>query len=281
MAGPLVSPRASSTFAVEMPETAEDKLGGQRVVETKSFRDEVVVLARASVPVVGTNMAAYSLILGNILVVGRLGTLEVRRARPAETDRQLASVSLATMTLWIVGMMVLRALGYALDTLCTQAYGAQPKLCSTLAMRSAVLMLAVLPLQLVFAWHSESVLVALGQDADVANLAARYLLILALSLPAYGLYEVQRCWLQSQGLMHVPTMVTCCVAPCSLGLVGLLVHVRGPVLLNSHESAGPGRRSNRLHGRGLGDGPDMSVSELAALLTAQIGAWPASSSFGT
>jgi len=92
--------------------------------------------------------------------------------------------------------MVLRAIGCegsgpriadstdALDTLCTQAYGAQPKLCSTLALRTGVVMLCVLPFQLSLAWHSESAFLALGQDPDVARLAARYFSRLSLSVRA-------------------------------------------------------------------------------------------------
>lgn len=191
------------------------------------------MLTRASLPVAGTNLIAYAMVLGNNLSVGRLGTLE------------LGSVSIANLTSWVsgaaaslhrwpllslAGVMVLRAAGYALDTLSTQAYTANPKSCGTLAMRTGVIMLGILPFQIAFAWHSEAFFLAVGQEPEVAHLAARYMSRLSLSLPGYGLFEVQRCWLQSQGLMHIPTMVTCTVAPLSLIMSWFLVHVRPPAL---------------------------------------------------
>ena len=70
----------------------------------------------------------------------------------------------------------------ALDTLCTQAYGREPKLCSTLAMRTAVVMLGILPFQMALAWHSEAIFLALGQDPEVAHLSARYFSRLSLGV---------------------------------------------------------------------------------------------------
>ena len=78
---------------------------------------------------------------------------------------------------------------------------------------------------------SESILLALNQDPEVAHYAAIYLKWLLLGLPAYGFNNVARRYFQSQGLFDAPTRIIVLVAPINvalnylLGMLLFLLHV--------------------------------------------------------
>ena len=69
---------------------------------------------------------------------------------------------------------------------------------------------------------SESILLALKQDPEVAHLAATYLRWSLLGLPAYGFNHVVKKYFQSQGLFGVPTRIIIIVAPVNVILNYLL-----------------------------------------------------------
>ena len=77
------------------------------------------------------------------------------------------------------------------------------------------------PISAVWVW-SESILLALKQDPEVAHYAATYLRWLLLGLPAYGFNNVARRYFQSQGLFDVPTRIIIFVAPINVLLNYLL-----------------------------------------------------------
>ena len=83
-------------------------------------------------------------------------------------------------------------------------------------------LIAVLkPISAIWFW-SESILLALKQDPEVAHYAATYLKWLLLGLPAYGFNNVSRRYFQSQNLFHVPTRIIMVVAPINVVLNYLL-----------------------------------------------------------
>jgi len=69
---------------------------------------------------------------------------------------------------------------------------------------------------------SESILLALKQDPEVAHYAATYLRWLLLGLPAYGFNNVARRYFQSQGLFDAPTRIIIFIAPVNVMLNYLL-----------------------------------------------------------
>jgi len=77
------------------------------------------------------------------------------------------------------------------------------------------------PISAVWFW-SESILLALRQDPEVAHYAATYLRWLLLGLPAYGFNNVARRYFQSQGLFDAPTRIIILVAPVNVVLNYLL-----------------------------------------------------------
>jgi MATE family multidrug resistance protein len=77
------------------------------------------------------------------------------------------------------------------------------------------------PIAAAWIW-SESILLALKQDPQVAHYAATYLKWSLLGLPAYGFNNIARRYFQSQGLFNVPTHITLVVAPINVLLNYLL-----------------------------------------------------------
>ena len=88
------------------------------------------------------------------------------------------------------------------------------------------------PISALWIW-SESILLALKQDPEVAHYAATYLKWLLLGLPAYGFNNVARRYFQSQGLFDAPTRIIILIAPINVilnYLLGMLLSSFNPVL---------------------------------------------------
>ena len=135
----------------------------------------------------------------------------------------------------------------ALDTLCSQSWTSNPPQTSLHALRTAFLLTLQLVPQIFLFWHAEPLLLSLRQDPDVARLASDYLKVLSAGLPAYAYFECIKRWLQAQGaciflseggkrelmrqagLMHVPTILVCIVAPINILLNYLLVWLPAPI----------------------------------------------------
>ena len=79
----------------------------------------------------------------------------------------------------------------------------------------------VKPISAVWIW-SESILLALKQDPEVAHYAATYLKWLLLGLPAYAFNNISRRYFQAQGLFNVPIQILFLVAPINFILNYLL-----------------------------------------------------------
>ncbi|KAL8291589.1 hypothetical protein RQP46_002567 [Phenoliferia psychrophenolica] len=162
-----------------------------------STRDEVILLLKFCVPTYITLMLEMSLF--------------------AVTTANVVAFS------WMQGMVC------ALDTLCSQSWTSNPPQTSLHALRTAYLLTLMLIPQIFIFFNSQPILLFLRQDPDVARLASQYLKVLSASLPAYAYFECIKRWLQAQGLMHVPTILVCIVAPINVLLNYLLVWLPKPI----------------------------------------------------
>jgi MATE family multidrug resistance protein len=128
----------------------------------------------------------------------------------------------------VVAFSVIQGFASALESLCPAAYtSSQPKLCSLYALRTFVLVCLLMIPQIAIFWSSESILLALKQEPDVARDAALYLKVMSFSLPAYATYECTKKWLQGQGRFFVPAGTVFVVAPINIVVTYLLV--LGPI----------------------------------------------------
>ena len=96
----------------------------------------------------------------------------------------------------------------ALDTLSGQSYGAKQYHMLGIHMQRAmfVLLLVSIPLSVIWA-NTETILIAVGQDEDIAAEAGKYAVFMIPSLFAYGLLQCQVRFLQTQNIVF--PMVLC------------------------------------------------------------------------
>jgi multidrug resistance protein, MATE family len=93
-------------------------------------------------------------------------------------------------------------LASALDTLCSQAFGARRLDKIGIYFQSGLLVIGVCSIPIAFVnWYSSAFLVLLHQDPRIAELAQVYSRYNLLGMPFVFLYELQRKALQAQGIM--------------------------------------------------------------------------------
>lgn len=174
-------------------------------------RRELGIVTMYSLPVWGTHLLELSLNVVSVFSIGHLGTI------------QLAAASLSTMTANVTGLSLLSGYISALDSLLPPAFTQQPKRVGVYSQSMAIIV-AGLCIPIGFVWfYAEYLLLALGQEPEVARLSGVYLRVLLPGLPAYAGFEVCRRYLQAQGLMSASTVVLCFVSPLNAVMNYLLV----------------------------------------------------------
>ncbi|KAF7334239.1 RNA helicase [Mycena sanguinolenta] len=188
------------------------------------YLSEFWILAKYSLPVFGTHLLEYSLIMAPVLSIGHLSS----------GTTALAGITLGSMTASVSGFSILQGFVSALDTLLPPAWtSSQPNLVGLWSQRMGVVMGASL-IPMYFIWfNAEAILLGLKQDPEVAKLAAIYLKWVSLGLPAYAFNLVSRhvalnhCgsrkFILHPGLFAVPTRIITVVAPINALLNYLLV----------------------------------------------------------
>ncbi|KAF7367897.1 MATE efflux family protein [Mycena sanguinolenta] len=184
------------------------------------FHEELVSLVRAGLPILGTHLLEYSLITASVVTTGHLSTTA------------LAAVALGSMSAGMTGLSIIQGLSSALDTVLPSAWTSEdPTMVGVWTHRMTVVLgICLFPICAIW-FQSEAILLSLGQDPEVARLAAIYLHWFALGLPAFALNCVVKRYFQCQGLFSVPTQITMIVAPMNALLNWLLVLGPAPVRL--------------------------------------------------
>ncbi|KAI0353405.1 MATE efflux family protein [Trametes cingulata] len=197
---------------------AEDAIQPPNIA--KMFKEEVAILTKYTLPVFATHLFEYSLVIASVISIGHLSTTA------------LAASTLGSMTASVSGFSIIQGFASTLDTMLPSAWtSTQPQLVGLWAQRMAVVMAATLvPILLVW-FSSESILLFLKQEPEVARLAAVYLKYSAIGLPAYAFNSISRRYFQSQGLFTVPTRIILGVAPVNAALNYLLVWGPAPFRL--------------------------------------------------
>lgn len=119
-------------------------------------------------------------------------------------------------------------MGTALDTLCGQAHGAKQYHMLGIHLQRAmvVLLLATIPLSLIWA-STDRILMALGQDPEIAVEAGLYALWMVPGLPAYGLTQCHIRFLQSQNVVWPMVVSSGATALLHIPLCWILVFAAG------------------------------------------------------
>ncbi|KAJ3899170.1 multidrug Oligosaccharidyl-lipid polysaccharide flippase [Lentinula edodes] len=186
--------------------------------------DQFIILLKSSLPVFGTHLLEYALLITSVLAVGHLGKLE------------LAACTLGSMTANVTSFSIVIGMGGALDTVLPGVWGANSmkltdsRLFGLWCQRMGVLYIFLLVPMLCIWFNAERILILLRQDKEVARLAGRYLAMLAFGLPAFSFNTIAKRYFQAQGLFSVPTKIGTIVAGVNFVLTGLFGMTLAPYL---------------------------------------------------
>ncbi|KAF5791275.1 putative multi antimicrobial extrusion protein [Helianthus annuus] len=159
---------------------------------TSQIIAELKDLMSMAIPITAMNQLVFLRAVVSVLFLGRLGSLE------------LAGGSLSLGFTNITGYSVLVGLASGLEPVCSQAYGSNSPdkwmiLSSSLVRMIFILMLAIIPIG--FLWlNVERILLFMGQDADIAIMAAKYCMYSVPDLLTNCLLQPLRVYLRSQGV---------------------------------------------------------------------------------
>jgi multidrug resistance protein, MATE family len=160
-----------------------------------ALRSEMVTLWRLSLPAVLSQLGIMMMGLVDTMMVGRLGTTE------------LAATALGNSWNW-TWMALGLGLVLGIDPLISQAHGRGDGPATGLAFQRAMVLalLASVPIVVAQALTRQG-LVLLGQEPEVASLAARYNFLKIPTIPCFLLYSALRQYLQGRGFMSAATWV--------------------------------------------------------------------------
>nr|CAB3494897.1 unnamed protein product [Digitaria exilis] len=157
---------------------------------------EAKQLLRLAGPLVVSFILRNAVQMVSVMFVGHLGELP------------LAGASLAASLANVTGFSFLAGMAGALDTLCGQAFGARRYGLLGVYKQRAMVVLAVACVPIALVWAcAESILLAIGQDADIAAEAGAYARWLIPSLAAFVPLTCHTRFLQAQSIV-VPVMVS-------------------------------------------------------------------------
>ncbi|KAL5520376.1 hypothetical protein ACEPAG_9600 [Sanghuangporus baumii] len=207
---PLLGPNPPVPCIVE-----EDEIPDQEKPEPgplAAYWEETKILMKYTLPVFGTQLLEYSLVIASVISIGHLSTVA------------LAASTLGSMTASVTGYSILQGFASTLDTVLPSAWTSdQPQLVGLWSQRMSIIMSIILiPIGSIWL-YAEPILLFLRQDPEVASLSALYLRWALIGLPAYAFNQISRRYFQSQGLFSVPTRAMAVVAPINAFLNYMLV----------------------------------------------------------
>ncbi|KAL2313483.1 MatE family transporter [Schizosaccharomyces pombe] len=188
-------------------ESFADNASGYPVI-----KHELSELLRLGSPTVIAYLLQSSEQFSTVFTLGHLG------------KEYLAASSLSTMTAAISAFSIFQGVISSLDTLATQAFGANKPYNVAIYLQRCLLILAVLHIPVALIWlNLEHILIFLHQDPMVAHLCGRYMRVFILAAPGYAVFEALKRYLQAQGIFTPITYVLCFAAPLNILLNYLLV----------------------------------------------------------
>ncbi|KAF0694380.1 Aste57867_14749 [Aphanomyces stellatus] len=160
-----------------------------------SISEELPQLIRLAVPVIFTMVMEVLPSMSSIMMVGQMHTPKLQI--------YVDAVAFSSMYFNITSMAAVGGLATALDTLCTQAFGAGQTAKFGVYLMSSLLglFLVLIPVSLLNIFSGE-ILVFLGQDTTIAAYSKWFLIYSSLGLPGYCVYNVLKKMLQAHNIVH-------------------------------------------------------------------------------
>ncbi|KAK4497616.1 hypothetical protein PRZ48_010269 [Zasmidium cellare] len=219
-ATPLLGDRGGGIDDEDDNATAVDllsKIHHSLDIREVSLRAEAWIFLRYSAPLTLTYLLQYANSLIVIIVASKFATDE------------LAGVSLGITTSNIIGYAIFEGMATALDTLCSQAYGA-----SRLAdvgmhtIRFTIFVhLVAIPIALIWFFSKDILLLAHVPSHALAEHAGTFLRYLLISIPGYATFEAGKRFMQAQGNFLAGFFVLLACVPFQILLTWILVRGAG------------------------------------------------------
>ncbi|KAL6060728.1 Mate-domain-containing protein [Balamuthia mandrillaris] len=172
---------------------------------------ELCIVLKLAAPIAGSYLCTMFIQLVSLFFVGHLGPTE------------LAAAALGTMYCNALGFSLIIGLLSALDTLCSQAFGAQSYHRVGLVLQRAIVILMLLCIPIAAVWFfAEELLLLAKQDPETSRLAAVYTKTMIPALPCYVLFESLKRYLMAQSIV-LPTMLA--------SILGIVVNFIGNYVL--------------------------------------------------
>ncbi|KAF0727816.1 hypothetical protein Ae201684P_004222 [Aphanomyces euteiches] len=187
-----------------------------------SIAKELPQLLSLSIPVMFTMVMETLPSMSSIALVGQMQSENVQV--------YVDAVAISSMYFNITSMAVVSGLATALDTLCTQAFGAGNTTKFGVYLQSALLglLIALVPVTLlnVFSGH---ILVFLGQDPVIASHAQSFLFFSSLGLPGFCIYNILKKMLQAHNVVQPMAIIS---------ILGNVIHLSLGYYLTYYTSVG-------------------------------------------
>ncbi|CAM9377744.1 unnamed protein product [Ectocarpus fasciculatus] len=201
---PIASPPVHTLVAPVLAPSAPAAPAAAAATATRTEQQELLDI---TVPVLITNLGQAVLPLTSFAYAGRL------------TDAAtLAGLGLGVSVCNITGVCIYYGMGTGIELLCAQAFGAKNNRLVGVAFARGTLLTAFLFIPVAFLWyHMEDILLAFGQQANVAHVTGTFTRAYLWGMVPYAVYEnLKRCLQQAQSVVIPVTVV---------GLLGVLANV--------------------------------------------------------
>ncbi|XP_071213459.1 multidrug and toxin extrusion protein 1-like isoform X2 [Salvelinus alpinus] len=201
--GPTLASGPTSNSNLPIMEESSDKLFCCRWVRHRiplAHREELYHILRMTGPLLLSRILNYLLPFVITMFCGRLG------------NAVLAGYGLACATINVTTAATGGGLALACDTLVSQTFGGKNlQRVGVILQRSVlILLLFCLPCWAMLL-NTQSILLALGQEPEVARIAQLYVIAYLPAVPAIFLHQLQASYLQNQGII-LPQMYTAAAA---------------------------------------------------------------------
>ncbi|XP_048576600.1 multidrug and toxin extrusion protein 2 isoform X2 [Nematostella vectensis] len=183
-----------------------------RSINIVQAKKECIQILKLAWPTVISQVFTFGLSTQSVIFAGHLGELE------------LATVSLASSFINVTGYSVAVGLCTALETLCSQAYGAKKYgMVGTYLQRGICILSVAMLLTYSFWMQTEHFLLGIGVEQQISRMTDKYIMMSLPILPGiFGQTLLQR-YLQVQGIMQPVLYIGMVVFCCAIGINYLLV----------------------------------------------------------
>ncbi|KDO35046.1 hypothetical protein SPRG_01110 [Saprolegnia parasitica CBS 223.65] len=184
--------------------------------------EEAKVLVALAGPVMFTLFMEVLPSTTNMVLVGQMNS--------TDTKEFVDAASISGLYVNITAICGGLGMATAMDTLCTQAYGAGNIKKFGAYLQGALLGMALTLLPVfVLTWFTEAVLLALGQDATIAALAGTFTRLTMVGFPFFYIYELLKKMLQAYNIVH---------PMAAMVVLGNIIHICLGYYLVHHTSYG-------------------------------------------